>query len=179
MGTLEPRKNISTILKAYAALSDTLRDKNRLILAGKPGWGGDDYRGQAAALGIADQVEFLGYVDVETLEKLYRQSNVLVWPSWYEGFGLPVIEAMAEGTPVVTSNTSSLPELVGPEGILCEPQDHETISKALSRLLTDNDYWRAQSTYLYERSQHFSWKVTAGQTLELLKEIADTAVLAA
>lgn len=171
-GTLEPRKNILVLLKAYATLPGDIRKTYRLKLAGKPGWGGEDYQSAAGDLGIASTVDFLGYVSNEELKRLFANAFAFAYPSLYEGFGLPVVEAMAVGTPVVTSNVSSLPEVVGPNGISCDPLNVEAVAECLRRLVEEKGLWESQSAYLYERSKIFRWEDIAAQTLDLIKASA-------
>ena len=173
-GTLEPRKNVSTLLRAYALLPQEIRYQYRLKLAGKPGWGGEDYRALAGQLGVGENCDFLGYVSDSELEKLFRQAYALVYPSFYEGFGLPVIEAMACGTPVVTSNISSLPEVVGPEGLTASPHDPAAVVALMLRLVSEPALWDRQSQYLYLRSTQFNWEVIANQVVgSLERAVAD------
>jgi glycosyltransferase involved in cell wall biosynthesis len=168
MGTLEPRKNIATVLRAYAALAPGTKSRYRLKLVGKPGWGGEDYSAIARELEIESDVDFLGYVSDAELEHLLRHAMALVYPSFYEGFGLPVVEAMAVGTPVITSNTSSLPEIVGSEGFVFAPDDATSMAACLARLIEDKEFFDHQSAYLARRAQEFDWKTAANETLELL-----------
>lgn len=170
VGTLEPRKNITTLLKAYARLPAEIRQQYPLRLAGKPGWGGEDYPELASRLEIEDQVEFLGYVSNEELQKLYREASVFVYPSLYEGFGLPVIEAMSAGTPVVTSNCSSLPEVVGDEVVTYNPTDDDGISQGIIKIVSDQYFWEKQSRQLLERSKKFDWPEISQAVLEVLQQ---------
>ena len=169
-GTIEPRKNIGALLAAYAGLSAEHRSAYRLKLAGKAGWGGQDYPAMAARLGIGDNVDFLGYVADTELRELFRVATLFLFPSLYEGFGLPVIEAMSAGTPVITSSTSSLPELVGPDGVVCDPGDVQGLSHAIGYLLSDTAAYERQSRYLFSRSRQFSWPEIASQVLGILDQ---------
>lgn len=171
VGTMEPRKNVTGVLRAFAGLEPALREQFTLNFAGKSGWGGEDYPALARELGIENQVNFLGYITDEERERLYSTTRLLFYPSWYEGFGLPVIEAMAHGTPVVTSNTSSLPEVVGETGIMCDPADVPAMTAALTRFLTDDAFWKEQQLAAFERSLQFSWETAALQTEELLRKV--------
>lgn len=171
-GTLEPRKNIGMLLQAYARLRPEVRSRFRLKLAGKPGWGSEDYRALARQAGIADSVDFLGYVSDADLAALFAEAYALAYPSLYEGFGLPVVEAMAAGTPVVTSAVSSLPEVVGDRGLTCDPHDPAAIAAALEKLADDLGTWEEQSRYLFQRSKAFSWEAAAAKTLSLLEAAA-------
>jgi len=170
VGTLEPRKNIGSLLRAFAQLSPALREKYSLKLVGKVGWGGEDYVALAQELGIEKKVAFLGYQPDSEVQKLFSEATVFVYPSWYEGFGLPVIEAMSVGTPVVTSNTSSLPEVVGDTGLLCDPSDPEAMAAAITRYCTDAKFYRQESAAAFARAQLFNWSDIAAKTAKILKE---------
>jgi glycosyltransferase involved in cell wall biosynthesis len=168
VGTLEPRKNIRGLFHAYAKLPAALQTQHPLMLVGKQGWGGEDYAEMAASLGIAQHVEFKGYVTTEELADLYTYARLFVYPSLYEGFGLPVAEAMAAGTPVVTSNISSLPEVVGDAGIVCDPHSTEQIAQAMARYLQDEVLWKNHQARALRHSEIFTWEKTAEETLEVL-----------
>jgi glycosyltransferase involved in cell wall biosynthesis len=171
VGTLEPRKNIGRMLEAYARLPDAIRSRYSLQLAGKPGWG-EDYPRLARQLGLGDRVRFLGYVSNDQLVELYRKATAFIYPSLYEGFGLPAIEAMAAGTPVITSNRSSLPEVVGPDGLMCDPTDIECLMRTIAELVEDPSRWQSQSRYLFARSQQFNWRDVSALVLARLRQAA-------
>ena len=137
LGTLEPRKNIGLLLRGYAALSSDLQAAYRLVVIGKPGWGNEDYPAMAKALGIADHVDFLGYQDDAAVSEALRSASLFVYPSLYEGFGLPPLDAMLAGTPVIVSTTPALAELVGSAGVQVDPQDERALAAAITTLLTD------------------------------------------
>ena len=126
-GTIEPRKNVEGLLAAYARLDRITRQACPLVLAGQQGWGMPPIAGLIEAYHLADHVRVLGHVDEETLAYLYAGANMMVWPSFYEGFGLPPIECMACGTPVITSNAGSLPEITSQAALHVDPQDTEAI----------------------------------------------------
>jgi len=134
VGTIERRKNVSLLLEAYAQIQKDV--PHALVLAGARGWGADGIFAQAEELGLADVI-FAGYVEQEELPLWYNAADLLAYPSLYEGFGLPPLEAMASGTPVLTSNISSLPEVVGDAGILVDPQDADEIARAMLKVLRD------------------------------------------
>ncbi|MBU6389258.1 glycosyltransferase family 4 protein [Patescibacteria group bacterium] len=171
VGTLQPRKNIGGILKAFATLPREIRARYTLKLAGKPGWGGEDYPELATQLGIAGQTQFLGYVSDEQLAELYRKATLLVYPSFYEGFGLPVIEALAVGTPVVTSTVSSLPEVLGDGGIACDPGDPAGIARAIQEIISDARQYEKYSRAGYRFAERFSWEKAAQQTKAVIAEV--------
>ena len=170
VGTLEPRKNITTLLKAYSLLPKATQEEFHLKLVGKPGWGGEDYPALAKELGIEQTVEFLGYVDDSDMYDLYRKATALVYPSWYEGFGMPLIEAMSVGTPVVSSNRSSLPEVLGNTGILCSPDDPQEFAEATQTLLSDPKLYNRYSQEAYKRSKLFSWADSSQKIQNILEK---------
>ena len=177
VGTLEPRKNITTLLRAYAALPKALRMSYHLLIVGKQGWGSEDYLGLAKELHIDSEVEWKGYVSTEDLALLYQHARLFVYPSLYEGFGLPVVEAMAAGTPVVTSAVSSLPEVVGESGSLCDPHNFKEIATEIEKYLTDDAYWEVHQQAVLAQVQNFSWQQTATETLVVLKDSARPVVI--
>lgn len=172
-GTLEPRKNIPTILKAYALLPEAVRSRFKVKLAGKKGWGKEDYLNIAKQLGIEDRVEFTGYLDSRELLDCYRKAWLFIFPSFYEGFGLPVVEAMAAGTPVITSRVSSLPEVVGEAGIIFNASDAEGFAQAMLKLVNDRSAWQSYSQAVYARAQNFRWEQIAQEVWEQLRMAAD------
>lgn len=165
VGTLEPRKNIITLLKALQRLPAEVK----LVIAGAGGWGEGDMRQTAAALNVLDRVTFAGRVSDAELDALYRQARLLAMPSLNEGFGLPVLEAMARGTPVTCSNAGALPEIAGEATLLHDPLDDATLAQHIHALWTDdalhNDYRRRG----IERASQFSWQRAAEETLEVYK----------
>jgi glycosyltransferase involved in cell wall biosynthesis len=161
IGTLEPRKNLPTMLRAYAALTERLP----LIVAGGKGWQYDEIFATVEQYGLANDVHFPGFVPAHELPFWYNSAEVFVYPSVFEGFGLPVLEAMACGTPVIVSDTSSLPEIVGNAGIQVAPYDTTAWSEALYKALKDSA-WRqkaAQSGLL--EAARFQWNSTAQETI--------------
>jgi glycosyltransferase involved in cell wall biosynthesis len=131
VGTLEPRKNLIRLLTAYSYLSDSIKDQATLVIAGGTGWGGIDINDTVADLGLGKYVRILGYVDESILATLYAHALFLAMPSLYEGFGLPLVEAMVRGTPVLTSNNSSMPEVAGNAGLLIYPLETQSIKNGL------------------------------------------------
>jgi glycosyltransferase involved in cell wall biosynthesis len=137
VGTLQPRKNVPTLLRAFAIARRHLGGGVALALAGQAGRGAPALKNLASALGISNSVRWLGYVPEEDRPGLYASAAAFVFPSLYEGFGLPVLEAMAWGTPVITSNVSSLPEVAGGAGILVDPRDADALAEAMAQVLED------------------------------------------
>ncbi|MBZ0277950.1 MAG: glycosyltransferase family 4 protein [Anaerolineae bacterium] len=163
LGTLEPRKNLVTLLEAYAALPRS--ERLPLILAGGKGWDYDPIFAAVERLSLSDSVRFPGFVPVEDLPLWYNSAEVFIYPSVFEGFGLPVLEALACGTPVIVSNASSLPEVAGESGLLIPPQDTAAWTQALQRATVDAD-WREQAGLAGQAwASHFSWSAAAQSTI--------------
>jgi glycosyltransferase involved in cell wall biosynthesis len=162
VGTLEPRKNLATLLNAFEKLGE--RDIV-LVVVGSPGWGG-------SSLGAGSgRVRMLGFVDDEDLPDLYRGARLFVLPSLAEGFGLTVLEAMASGTPVIASNLSAIPEVVGDAAILVKPTRVEALTEAMRRVLDDGDLARRLAADGLRRARRFSWNRAARSTLALYDEV--------
>lgn len=165
LGTLEPRKNLETLLHAFAGLPQ--KDDVPLVLVGGRGWLYHAIEATIEELDLRPRVTMPGYVADEMLPLWYNAATVFAYPSLYEGFGLPLLEAMACGTPVVAADTTSLPEVVGREGagILLPPADTEAWRDALNTLLDDDEHRRDLSTRGRKRAAVFSWQQTALQTV--------------
>lgn len=171
VATIEPRKNIARLLDAHAMLPRHLQRSHPLVLAGAPGWNSDDLHRRIADTS-ADTVRYLRYVPQHELPLLYAGASVFAFPSLYEGFGLPVLEAMASGVPVVTSDCSTLPEVAGAAAQLVNPLDTDAIAAALARALTD-DAWRASArTIGLERAHAASWANCVSRTVEVYRRCA-------
>jgi glycosyltransferase involved in cell wall biosynthesis len=168
VGTLEPRKNLERLIEAWAAVDPTLRADHVLALVGPCGW--DDAPILEAAR--ASGARLLGRVSEDELRALYAGCAAFAYPSLYEGFGLPVLEAMAAGAAVITSTTSSLPEVAGDAALLVDPQDTVAITTALARVLADGELRTELRARGPERAAQFSWDRTARETLALLRSIA-------
>lgn len=170
VGTLEPRKNLPTLLKAFAQV----KEKNRsvkLVIAGQKGWNYSDIFTTIAHLHIEKEVVFLNYVTHDDLPALYNAAEVFVYPSLYEGFGLPPLEAMQCGIPVITSDTSSLPEIMGDGGIMVNPFDTGAFAEKISLLLEDDRERKENIRYNLARAGMFSWDRCARETAEVYDEI--------
>lgn len=167
VGTLEPRKNLAGLFRAFAAARQSADLAHHLVLVGGMGWGLGETMRLPEALGIRDRVRLLGYVPERDLPGLYAQAEMLVYPSLHEGFGLPPLEAMAVGTAVVTSNCSSLPEVVGEAAIQVDPTDDAAIAEALVRLAADKALRRRLARDGRERAARFTWEKTARETLRV------------
>lgn len=161
LGTLEPRKNLPRLIQAYCRVRDKRRDCPKLVLAGKAGWMYEEVFETRARLGLENEVLHTGYITQEQTMSLLRGACAFVYPSLYEGFGLPVLEAMAAGTPVLTSNVSSLPEVVGDCGILVDPESVEAIEAGLLELLDNPEQARSRAERARRRAASFSWHSSA------------------
>ncbi len=168
LGTLQPRKNLARLIRAFAGVPDR---EIRLVLAGKPGWLAQDLRAQAEAAGVGGRVVLPGFVDDADRAALYSAASLFVMPSLYEGFCFPVLEAMACGTPVACSNTSSLPEVVGDAALSFDPTDVEAMTAAITRILDDAALKAQMIRGGLERSASFTWARCARQTAAVLEDI--------
>jgi glycosyltransferase involved in cell wall biosynthesis len=162
VGTLEPRKNVANLIQAYAQLPP---DRPPLMLIGGKGWLYDEIYERIEALNLSDEIHFVGYVPLDDLPWWYNAAELFVYPSLYEGFGLPPLEAMACGTPVITSSSSSLPEVVGQAGVLVDPNDSQMLAEAMQHVLVDTDARTRMKAAGVERAKGFSWEQTARHTL--------------
>lgn len=167
VGTPEPRKNIRRMLEAYAKLPPNLKSTYPLVLAGGHGWMVNIVQ-LVEALGIREDVIFLGTVSADELGYLYSKAKLLLMPSLYEGFGLPILEAFQFGVPVVTANCSSMPEVAGAAGYLVDPLEVESICAGIERLLTDQDTYAECVARIPEQLARFDWRKAARETLEVL-----------
>jgi len=165
VGTLEPRKNLPMILGAYKALSQELRERFPLVIAGMRGWNLEQLDKDLQDMVQSGQVRLLGYVCDSELPKFYAGAKAFLFPSRYEGFGLPPLEAMASGLPVIASNRASIPEVVGDAGILLDPDDPVKWTNAMNSLLGDDEQANRMSNLSLERARTFTWERCAEQTL--------------
>jgi glycosyltransferase involved in cell wall biosynthesis len=174
VGTLEPRKNIKRLLQAFSMLlAETPQDDLKLVVAGGKGWGLDDFREAMAALGLGDHVLFTGFVDDDDLPALYRGAQLFVYPSLYEGFGLPVLEAMACGVPVITSDRSSLPEVAGDAALLVDPTQPEALAAAMASIINDGELRQSLRAKGLIRAREFTWDSVAQKTLAVYRAVSD------
>jgi glycosyltransferase involved in cell wall biosynthesis len=171
VGTLEPRKNLTTLLDAYAALRSGGEVDHKLVIAGGKGWLYDGIFSRAAELSLQDDVAFLGYVAEEHLPALYCLSDLLVFPSLYEGFGLPPLEAMACGTPVITSDSSALPEVVGQAALMVRAEDGEALAEAIKTLLADSDLRKDLVSKGLSRAAEFTWRASGEKLLTVYERL--------
>lgn len=170
VGTLEPRKNHAAVLKALARLS-TQGHKLKLVVAGGQGWKFSPVRDLVEELGLQGQVDFAGFVPEELLPAYYSAARALLQPSLYEGFGFPVLEAMACGTPVLISNRSCLPELTGPNALVIDPDDPDELCAALLRLWQQPVLREELRVGGLRHAKQFTWVETSEQTTELYRSL--------
>lgn len=168
VGTVEPRKNLSTLLRTF----NKLRDEGfQLLIAGADGWKTSPVYREYEKSGFTDrEVRFLGYVPDSDMNRLYSGAGLFVFPSIYEGFGIPPLEAMASGTPVIVSDSSSLPEVAGDAGILISPYDVEGWRAAILRVMSDKALQNEMIIHGLKQSIKFSWDESARQTLKVFEK---------
>lgn len=166
VGTLEPRKNLERLIEAFARIH---RDGAKLVLVGGKGWLYDDLFARVEALGLDDAVVFPGYVRSEELPLWYNAASAFAYPSLYEGFGMPVTEAQACGTPVLTSTSSSLPEAAGEAALLVDPEDVGDIASGLARIIDDDTLREALTERGLAHARTFDWSRTARQTVQVYR----------
>lgn len=170
IGTIQPRKNYERLVEALHRLGQS---DLKLVIAGGKGWLADSLYRKVESLGIKERVQFLGFVDDADLPALYSAAHIFAYPSLYEGFGLPPLEAMACGVPVIASNTSSLPEVVGDAGLLIDPYDVNDLALALAKVLGDENLHRRLSEMGQQRARKFSWDAAAVHLRKCYDELLD------
>lgn len=179
LGSLEPRKNLVTLIEAFGMVSSQKpvvssqrtedggqRGEAQLIIGGAPGWKYEPIFARVKALGLEGRVRFVGQIAQDALPAWYNACAVFAYPSWYEGFGMPVLEAMACGAPVVTSNATSLPEVVGDAGIMVAPADARGLANALAGVLKEPARQQQMRAASLRRAAQFTWQATAARTIE-------------
>jgi len=176
-GAIRPHKNVVRIIEAFSALKSELEKEGqfpdlKLIVIGDDLSSHPRLRRTVVRSGVQNDVRFLGFVPIEVLRIFYDVAKIFVFPSLYEGFGLPPLEAMAHGTPVVTSNDSSLPEVTGNAALLVNPENVFEIQRALQRALLDSALRTKMKQRGYEQSQKFSWTTSVSRILEIYREVA-------
>lgn len=172
LGTLEPRKNIPRLLEAYDRIRRHYPDCPQLVLAGRADWKCEAIFETIESLGLQSEVVHTGYLAREEAVLLLRGAHACLYPSLYEGFGLPVLEAMAARTPVLTSNVSSLPEVIGDTGIQVDPESVDTIEAGITDLIEHRHAAIARLDAAYARAQTFTWENSAKELAALYKKLA-------
>jgi glycosyltransferase involved in cell wall biosynthesis len=173
LGTIEPRKNVDVLLTSFSIIKEKTKGEFQLVLSGMVGWLIEDLIKEIEFFAESNDLIFTGYVKNEEAAALYNGAEVFVYPSQYEGFGIPVAEAMACGCPVVTSDSSSLPEVVGEAGLLVEPNNAEALADSILNVLSDNTLKQSLKKMGLQRAQKFNWKNTAKVTKSVYERILE------
>ncbi len=171
VGTIEPRKNYTTLLRAYKLYKEKSTQHKKLCIAGGYGWMEENFKQKIVDLGLTDDVVVTGYVTDEELANLYRYCFAFVYPTWYEGFGLPVLEAMNFGKPVIASNVTSIPEITGDAAILIEPGDVEKLKEAMKQIEDNAIIGTELTDKMRKRLSFFSWRKSARALLDIYEKI--------
>lgn len=171
VGTMEPRKNLLQVVRAMSLFPDNLRKHLPLVCVGWRGWKNEELMVEIKRLGVAADFFFLGRVADNNLAKLYSGARVFLYPSLYEGFGLPILEAMACGCPVICSNQASLPEVAGDAAVFVAPEDHELLAYKIENTIENEDFRQYLVESGYQRAAKFSWEKTAGKTIEVFRQL--------
>jgi len=170
LSTLQPRKNFLGLIEAFGTLlAESVENDLSLVIAGGHGWMYEETLSAVDRLGLQGKVHFLGFVADEDLPALYTLASVFAFPSWYEGFGLPVLEAMACGTPVVTADNSSLPEVAGAAALMVEAGSPDALGHALSRVLTDDSLRGRMVAKGTKQAQRFTWQAAGEQVVRVYR----------
>ncbi len=170
VGTIEPRKNYGTLLKAYRRYKEQSKEYKKLCIAGGYGWLQENFTKEIESLGLAQDVIVTEYVSDEELANLYRNCFAFLYPTWYEGFGLPVLEAMNFGKPVISSKVTSIPEIVGDAGVLVEPADWENFAGYMLRLEEEKELYAFYVEKGFSNAKRFSWELTARKVLDVYRK---------
>lgn len=172
VSTIEPRKNVPTLLRAVRQLLDCYKEDVHLVLAGGKGWLSEDAFALVEQLKLESRVHFVGRVSSEDLLYLYNAAELLTHPAFYEGFGLPPLEAMACGLPVIVSNVASLPEVVGDAGLLVDPNNVDELTVSMWRVLSDPEIGREMRVKGLRQAARFSWERAATETAAIYKRVS-------
>ncbi len=171
VSTIEPRKNLVRLIRAFKNLKENKKIPHQLVLAGGPGWRNEEIYGEAGPLKAKGELIFTGFVSEKEKTTLYQHADALVYPSLYEGFGIPPLEAMHWGCPVVAANTASIPEVVGDAAFLVDPLDEDSIVEGIRKVLTDKELSESLRKKGFEREKLFSWDRSAEDFTKILKEL--------
>ncbi len=171
VGTLEPRKNLVNLIKAFYTLKTEKRFEGKLLVVGMKGWLNDNLAALIEKLRLAEDIIFLGYVSDKELRYYYNKAKVFVFPSFYEGFGFPIIEAFSCGAPVVTSDVSSCPEVAGNAALIIDPNRPQDIADAIGRIIDDHGLSETLCEKGLKRAEDFDFHKTAQETLKVYEEV--------
>jgi glycosyltransferase involved in cell wall biosynthesis len=177
VGSIQPRKNLARLLRAYSSLLQRRVRANlpHLVLVGKRAWLYEETIRSVGNLGLKQNVTFTGYVPEGDLPALYSGALCFVYPSYFEGFGLPPLEAMKCGAPVITGNQTSLPEVVGDAGLMVDPFDTEALAEAIRRVIDDADLRQTLRERGFNRARMFDWRETARLTIKAYERAVESA----
>jgi len=170
VGTIEPRKNIHNLILGFHEYSLENNDYS-LVIAGKKGWYYKEIFNLPARLGIAEKVIFTGFIDDKEKEHLMKGAKIFIYPSFYEGFGLPVLESISFGVPTITSNSSSMPEIAGSAALLIDPNRPDEIYSSISKLVSDKELYASLQKKGIEQASRFTWEKAASETIEVYSSL--------
>jgi glycosyltransferase involved in cell wall biosynthesis len=170
VGLVEPRKNLPGLIQAYRELVDQ-GTNHHLVVVGRIGWMSEGIFEMVEKLGLSERIRFTGYIPQEDLPWVYNLSDLFVYPTRYEGFGLPALEAMACGVPVITTNVSSMPEIIGDTGVLVEPHNATALADAITRTISNSQLMAELAVKGLERAKQFTWERTACETLRVYRKV--------
>jgi len=170
MGTIEPRKNIMRIVSSFHRVANKRRDL-LLVIAGKPGWHHGEILDSITRREPGNRVRYIGFVDEQDKPCIIAGARIFIYPSLYEGFGIPVLESLACGVPTITSNVSSLPEIAGDAALCIDPYDENEIYEAIEKLLDDKKLYNTLRVKSTQRASIFSWEKTAAETIAVYKKL--------
>lgn len=173
IGTIEPRKNIELLLQAYGKIRNRLRSHFKVVIIGEKAWGWKNLQKNIKKLNLEKEILVTGYVPDADIVPIINGAKIFIYPSFYEGFGLPVLEAMACGIPVISSNTSSLPEIIGDSGLVVNPKDYNKLGYYMLKITNDPKLYIELSKKALERAKLFSWKNSAKKTLKVYEEMKE------
>ncbi|HEX3247169.1 MAG TPA: glycosyltransferase family 1 protein, partial [Chloroflexota bacterium] len=171
VGVIEPRKNLQGLIEAFELIKQHHKLPHKLVVVGRKGWLSEGIYEKFESSPVRDDIIFPGFIADEELPTLYSAAAALAMPSFYEGFGLPLLEAMACGTPVVSSNAASLPEVVGDAGPKVDPNDVEALAESLAQVLTDESLRAANRARGLERAAQFTWQAAAKRLLDVYERV--------
>lgn len=173
VGTIEPRKNLVRLIRAFEHLKQVEKIPHQLVLAGGLGWGNKEICETARKVSCAEDIRFVGYVSDAEKSALYRNADAFVFPSLYEGFGIPPLEAMEMNCPVICANAASLPEVVGEAARLVEPLDEKSIADGILQVLTDKDYADSLRKRGQEQFKKYTWDDSAKRLTEVCRRVSE------